>query len=56
MPTNLDPDQPLLAGLIGDPVTHSRSPMLHNAAFAKLGIHARYELWPTSALELAARV
>jgi shikimate dehydrogenase len=56
MPTNLDPDQPLLAGLIGDPVTHSRSPMLHNAAFAKLGIQARYELWPTTAPELAARV
>jgi shikimate dehydrogenase len=56
MPTNRDPDQPLLAGLIGDPVTHSRSPMLHNAAFARLGIHARYELWPTAASELAARV
>ena len=56
MPTNLSPDQPLLAGLIGDPVTHSRSPLLHNAAFAKLGIHARYELWPTSAIDLAARV
>jgi shikimate dehydrogenase len=56
MLTSLDPDQPLLAGLIGDPVTHSRSPQLHNAAFAKLGIHARYELWPTPALELAARV
>ena len=56
MPTNLDPDQPLLAGLIGDPVTHSRSPQLHNAAFATLGIHARYELWPTAAIELAARV
>ncbi|MEO7911899.1 MAG: shikimate dehydrogenase [Roseiflexaceae bacterium] len=50
------PNQPLLAGLIGDPVTHSRSPLLHNAAFAKLGIHARYELWPTTANELAARV
>jgi len=56
MPTNLDPDQPLLAGLIGDPVTHSRSPALHNAAFANLGIHARYELWPTPAAELPARV
>jgi shikimate dehydrogenase len=56
MPTNLDPDPPLLAGLIGDPVTHSRSPLLHNAAFAKLGLHARYELWPTTATELAARV
>jgi shikimate dehydrogenase len=56
MSTNLNPDQPLLAGLIGDPVAHSRSPMLHNAAFAKLGMHARYELWPTPALELAARI
>jgi shikimate dehydrogenase len=56
MPTALDPDPPLLAGLIGDPVTHSRSPLLHNAAFAKLGLHARYELWPTTAAELAARV
>jgi len=56
MPTDLNPDQPLLAGLIGDPVTHSRSPLLHNAAFAKLGIHAHYELWPTSAPELTARI
>src|SRR3954463_6722989 len=56
MPANPDPDQPLLAGLIGDPVAHSRSPLLHNAAFAHLGIHAPYELWPTSAPELAARV
>jgi len=50
------PNQPLLAGLIGDPVTHSRSPLLHNAAFAQLGIQARYELWPTAASELAERV
>jgi shikimate dehydrogenase len=56
MPTALDPAPPLLAGLIGDPVSHSRSPLLHNAAFAKLGLHARYELWPTTAAELAARV
>lgn len=46
----------LLAGLIGDPVTHSRSPALHNAAFAQLGVSARYELWPTSTTELPARI
>ena len=34
----------LRAGVIGDPVAHSRSPVLHNAAFASLGINARYEL------------
>lgn len=45
-----------LAGLIGDPVAHSRSPAIHNAAFAQLGIQARYELWPTPAADLAVRV
>lgn len=45
-----------LAGLIGDPVAHSRSPALHNAAFAHLGLPAHYELWPTTAAELPARV
>jgi shikimate dehydrogenase len=49
-------EQVLLAGVIGDPVSHSRSPALHNAAFAKLGIAARYELWPTPAAELPARI
>jgi shikimate dehydrogenase len=46
----------LLAGVIGDPVAHSRSPALHNAAFAWLGIPARYELWPTTAAGLPARI
>jgi shikimate dehydrogenase len=56
MLTETASDQPLLAGVIGDPVAHSRSPALHNAAFAYLGLHARYELWPTTAPDLAARV
>jgi shikimate dehydrogenase len=50
------PDAPLLAGVIGDPVEHSRSPGMHNAAFARLGIAARYERWHTSAAQLPARV
>jgi 3-dehydroquinate dehydratase/shikimate dehydrogenase len=29
-------------GVIGDPVAHSLSPLVHNAAFRKLGINARY--------------
>jgi len=49
-------DQLRLAGLIGDPVGHSRSPALHNAAFSQLGLHARYELWPTPAADLPARI
>lgn len=45
-----------IAGLIGDPVAHSRSPAMHNAAFAHLGIDARYELWHTPAAELSRRI
>lgn len=45
-----------LAGVIGDPVSHSRSPQLHNAAFAHLGIDARYERWHTTSAELPERI
>jgi shikimate dehydrogenase len=50
------PDSRLRVGLIGDPVAHSRSPAMQNAAFTALGIAAHYELWPTPLSELAARV
>lgn len=43
-------------GLIGDPVAHSFSPRLQQAAFDALGIAARYELWQTSSEALATRV
>jgi len=43
-------------GLIGDPVAHSFSPRLQQAAFDALGIPARYELWHTPALQLLERV
>lgn len=45
-----------LVGIIGDPVEHSRSPTMHQAAFAHLGIDARYERWHTPAADLPARV
>lgn len=45
-----------IVGLIGDPVAHSRSPAMHNAAFTHLGIDAHYETWRTPAAELSARV
>jgi shikimate dehydrogenase len=32
----------ILCGLIGDPVSHSLSPALHNAAFAQLGLDYAY--------------
>src|SRR6266568_2432276 len=47
---------PLQVGLIGDPVAHSFSPRLQQAAFDALGIPARYELWQTTENELAARL
>ncbi|MDQ3657651.1 MAG: shikimate dehydrogenase, partial [Chloroflexota bacterium] len=46
----------LKCGLIGDPVDHSLSAFMHNAAFEALGIDARYDLWQTTADELSARL
>jgi shikimate dehydrogenase len=46
----------LQAGLIGDPVAHSLSRLMHNAAFAALGIDADYALWETPLAQLNARV
>lgn len=45
-----------VAGLIGDPVGHSLSPVMHNAAFEALGIDGRYELWETKDDDVPARV
>ena len=32
----------MLAAVLGQPISHSRSPLLHNAAYARLGIDAHY--------------
>lgn len=45
-----------VAYLIGDPVAHSVSPAMHNAAFAALGLPHRYELLRVSAEELPAAI
>lgn len=42
--------------VVGDPVDHSLSPDIHNAAFADLGIDARYERLPTARGSFAAVV
>ena len=44
------------AGVIGDPVEHSLSPAMQNAALQEAGLAARYELWPTPADEVPARI
>ncbi|MDD4953522.1 MAG: shikimate dehydrogenase [Candidatus Omnitrophica bacterium] len=41
-------------GLIGYPVKHSLSPLMHNAAFASLKINAEYKLFPLASDELGA--
>lgn len=47
---------PRRVGLIGRPVSHSRSPAMQQAAFDAAGIAARYELWDTPASDLRKRV
>jgi len=39
-------------GLIGNPVSHSLSPLMQNAAFTRLKIKARYKLFPLKENEL----
>lgn len=46
----------LRAGLIGDPVGHSISPVFQQAAFDALGIDARYEAWRIPLADLTERV
>jgi len=48
--------QPATVGLIGWPVEHSRSPAMHNAAFAALGLNWHYVLLPTQPDQMAAIV
>lgn len=42
--------------LIGDPVEHSLSPVMHNAALRAMGIDASYELWLTPEADLGSRL
>lgn len=46
----------LRLGLIGDRVEHSVSPAVQQSALDVLGLPARYELWPTAAADLLARI
>ena len=45
-----------IAVLIGNPVTHSLSPVFQQAAFDHMSINARYEAWETHADELKQKV
>lgn len=39
-------------GLVGFPVSHSLSPLMHNAAFQALGVDAVYKLFPLKSHEV----
>ncbi|MBI5754795.1 shikimate dehydrogenase [Candidatus Peregrinibacteria bacterium] len=41
-------------GILGHPTGHSLSPILHNAAFRALGIHARFEIFDVAPSRLPA--
>jgi len=43
-----------LYGLVGYPVSHSLSPLMHNAAFKALGVNANYKLFSLHETELDA--
>lgn len=44
--------QGLTFGLVGNPLKHSLSPLMHNAAFIKLKIKAKYRLFPLKESDL----
>ena len=48
-PTTWPSARTAVAGVIGDPVDHSLSPVLHNAAFAALGVDWAYVAFPVPA-------
>lgn len=39
-------EPPAIYGIIGNPLTHSLSPLMHNAAFKALKVNATYKLFP----------
>lgn len=44
----------LLCGIIGHPLAHTLSPVLHNWGFATLGIQGSYHIWDTPPEKLSA--
>jgi len=48
----LKPSKPRRYGLVGFPIKHSLSPRMHNAAFSKLKINAKYKLFELKPGEL----
>lgn len=47
---------PALCGIVLHPAGHTRSPAMHQAAYAALGLDARYEVWDVPPAELATKL
>ncbi|MGB9692136.1 MAG: shikimate dehydrogenase, partial [Candidatus Sumerlaeaceae bacterium] len=45
-----------MVGIIGYPVRHSLSPLMHNAQFQRLGLDFVYLAWEVPPLQLGAAV
>lgn len=50
----MNPQKKPIYGLVGYPLGHSLSPLMHNAAFEALGVDAVYQLFPLKEEELEA--
>jgi shikimate dehydrogenase len=48
--------QTILCGIIGDPVEHSLSPVIHNAAFRRLGLNYAYTAFLTPPQKLSSAI
>lgn len=49
-------DAPALCGIVLHPAGHTRSPAMHTAAYAALGLDARYLVWDVPPRDLAAKI
>lgn len=56
MAADSDPEEPALCGIVLHPAGHTRSPAMHTAAYAHLGLAARYEVWDVRPAGLSAHV
>ena len=56
MPAPTAPDTRALCGIVLHPAGHTRSPAMHNAAYAHLGLDAHYEVWDVPPAGLADKL
>ena len=50
--TSMNDEPPVIYGIIGNPLSHTLSPLMHNAAFKALKVNAVYKPFPIEEDEL----